>query len=152
MMKPLSRQYTKQYDEAAVAAFWSDIKNTKCHLHRLDEIHHTLGDETWRWPVFMETKSKPMSQNRFDPQNKYLIGGAHMPLITFVGGSCNSNRSAEKHRERAAKRRQKQLQSGIDHASTQKQKMKQRPPKGIGKGKPTVVGDHQAGHECEEPQ
>ena len=69
MMKPLSRQYTKQYDEDAVAALWSDIKNTKCHLHRLDEIHHTLGYETCRWPVFMETKSKPMSQNTSDPQN-----------------------------------------------------------------------------------
>ena len=141
---------TEQSDNAAVAAFRSDIEKKKYQLPRQDEIHHRLGDETWNWPVFMETKSKPMKASVFDPKNGFLNKGAHMPLITFFGGACDGIRSKPKHKERQGTQRR----AGRDCSWAHQQNKKPSHPKGVGKGKgrPTGVGDDQARNGCEEHQ
>ena len=70
--------------------------------------------------MFLEAKSKPLGIATFDPQNGFLIGGAHMPLITWFGGSSDSKRGKTKHRERTDKQRDRYNPSWV-----QKQKNKQ---------------------------
>jgi hypothetical protein len=51
-----------------------------------------VGAESWKWPEAKLSAQKIVSFERFDPDEKYFKGGAHMPVMIFIGGNSDTRR------------------------------------------------------------
>ena len=73
--------------------------------------HNKLMDlcmESWNWPPLPSCKSKPVAPEYFDPLQTLIGHGAHVPLITWVGGNKDGSRSEAANKKRSDKRKNKE--------------------------------------------
>ena len=66
-------------------------------------VNTTTGSASWSWSGTPPSKQKPVQIQQFDPQQVMFRGGAHMPMMIFVGASADVRRSNKAQKERAAK-------------------------------------------------
>jgi hypothetical protein len=76
------------------------VDNRRWFPFRVDT---TIGRESWQWPVLPVFKQKLVSIDLFDPQKEFFKRGAHMPLMSFMGGSQDTRRTQGALRRRAVK-------------------------------------------------
>ena len=62
-----------------------------------------IGGPTWTWPAIPTCKQKPANIKKFDPDLKFVNGGAHILLIVFIGDHAEQNRSKAAKGKRAEK-------------------------------------------------
>jgi hypothetical protein len=71
------------------------------------ERDRTVGAESWTWPESKLSTQQLVSFETFDPESKYLKGGAHMPVMLFIGAHSDTRRSPEACGRREAKAEQR---------------------------------------------
>ena len=62
----------------------------------------SIGLASWSWPEGPVSEQKRCDYLKFDPFRKFFIGGAHMPLMVYVGSSKEGRRSKSARQRRAA--------------------------------------------------
>ena len=70
-------------------------------------INTKIGEASWNWPAMPVSRQKLVDDNKFDPRAQMFKGGAHMPLMIFLGSSSAGRRTpaAQMRREERAERR-----------------------------------------------
>ena len=65
-------------------------------------VDSSIGSSSWSWPEGPISQQKLASYDLFDPYRQFFQGGAHMPLMVYMGGSNESRRSKSALTRRAA--------------------------------------------------
>ena len=88
-------------DQAAVADFRQKSR-TKKDLFPFP-VTADLGEETWKWPKMPGSKQKLVDPSIYDPTGELFTGGAHMPLLIFLGDASQTRRTPQARKQRAEK-------------------------------------------------
>ena len=75
--------FESSFTHAAVAGIHKCTKDDKAMFPF--SVDNFIGVASWSWPESQISKQKPVSQEKIDPHQKFSGGGAHMPLIVFLG-------------------------------------------------------------------
>ena len=113
---------------SAVAGIMSMSRNEKAFPFGVPE---NVGKVSWDWPEDVCSKQKLVSHEMFDPSKVMWKGGAHMPLMIFVGGVSDTRRSPGAQR----RRNQRADERGWNHERRQAYNKGSGQSKGKGQGK-----------------
>ena len=86
-------------DDPAVAEIMTSARQDKAMFPF--PVDTAIGSRSWQWPPLPLLKQKPVNVDMFDPQKKMSTGGAHMPLLVFMGMQSETRRTREANQRRA---------------------------------------------------
>ena len=55
----------------------------------------STGKDSWEWSSMEECKQQLVKRDKFDPSDRYFRGGAHMPLMVFIGKKNGTRRKPD---------------------------------------------------------
>ena len=75
---------TDNGEDSAVAELKKAMRANSYMFYKPHPYFRT-GAESWDWGSMTECKQQLVKRAKFDPSDRYFRGGAHMPLMVFIG-------------------------------------------------------------------